>query len=130
MISSLGSYVGYNYEISENGTVRQARQEGEETAAVIGYNFNSVSICLDGDFDIQQPTQAQENALASLLAGVIARHSVPIANIHPHRFACGIPPYKSCYGNLLPDNWGQILVTDYLAKNKPVGIVDNSTNEC
>lgn len=110
--SSLGCYAGYTYEIAADGTIRQARQEGEETAAVIGYNKNSVSICLDGDFDTEQPTQAQASSLRQLLVEVQSRHNVPIKNIVPHRFACGNPPRKTCYGNLLANDWAQRLIID------------------
>lgn len=131
MLSSMNSYVGYNYEISAAGLIRQSRQEGEETAAVISYNFNSVSICLDGNFDIELPTQAQIDALTTLIIGVMARHSVPLENIHPHRFACDVPPYKSCYGNKLSDTWAQDLITQSkLLNNSVKGIDDVSKNEC
>jgi N-acetylmuramoyl-L-alanine amidase len=106
MVSSLGFYVGYNYEISRDGVVRKAREEGEETAAVKGYNKNSVSICLDGDFDNEDPTDAQKTALSKLLKEVKERHSIPIENIRPHRAVAN----KTCYGKRLKDDWAQNLV--------------------
>lgn len=106
MKSSLGWYVGYNYEISRDGVVRQARVEGEETAAVKGYNKNSVSIALDGNFDIELPTEAQKTALTKLLKEVRDRHGVPIENIRPHRSVA----QKSCYGSRLPDDWAMSLL--------------------
>lgn len=119
--SSLGFYAGYNYEISANGTVRQARAEGEETAAVIGQNKNSVSVCLDGNFDIEDPTLQQKQALRKLLVEIMARHSnLSYKVILPHRSMCGIPPYKSCYGSRLADDWAQIL----LLSPEKVGVND------
>ena len=108
-MSSLGYYVGYTYEISATGQVRQARKEGEETAAVIGENRRSISICLDGNFDMEMPTLAQAQALKKLMTEIIARWGLTPHKIFPHRDFCGTPPYKSCYGNLLPDNWGQLV---------------------
>lgn len=105
-ISSMGFYVGYNYEIAKDGTVRQARKDGEETAAVKGYNFCSISICLDGNFDIELPTPMQVMALKSLLKQKAAQYSVPLENILPHRHFAS----KSCYGSRLADNWAQSLV--------------------
>lgn len=105
-ISSLGLYVGYNYEIAKDGTVRQARKDGEETAAVKGYNFCSLSICLDGNFDIELPTPMQVMALKNLLKQKSAQYGVPLANILPHRHFAN----KTCYGSKLDDNWAQSLV--------------------
>lgn len=141
MLSSLGSYVGYNYEIAANGQIRQARQEGEVTAAVIAFNLNSVSICLDGNFDVEMPTQGQCDALARLILQIMARHAVQLENIHPHRFACGNPPgsvltpsnppYKTCYGDKLSDTWAQDLVVQYQKKNTVIApIKDVSKNGC
>ena len=86
--------------------VRKAREEGEETAAVKGYNKNSVSICLDGNFDIELPTEAQKTALTALLKEVRERHVIPIENIRPHRSVA----QKSCYGSRLPDDWAMSLL--------------------
>lgn len=110
--SSLGFCVGYTYEISAAGRVRQARAEGEETAAVIGFNKSSISICLDGNFDLEPPTLEQSVSLRRLLIGVQDRHAVPLHSILPHRARCGVPPYKSCYGRRLSDSWARDLVTD------------------
>ena len=106
MKSSLGFYVGYNYEISKAGIVRKAREEGEETAAVKGYNKNSVSICLDGDFDQEIPSTGQKEALTKLLREVMARHNVSASKIVPHRTFAN----KTCYGKRLSDDWARSLV--------------------
>lgn len=106
-ISSLGFYVGYNYEIAKDGTVRKAREDGEETAAVKGYNFCSLSICLDGNFDIELPTPMQTIALKNLLKDKMAKYSVPLSQVLPHRHFAS---YKSCYGSKLADDWAQKLV--------------------
>lgn len=108
-LSSMGFYVGYTYEIAADGTVRQARAEGEETAAVLGQNTSSISICLDGNFDIEMPTLAQVLALQKLLLEVSTRFHITPHKIFPHRFYCGTPPYKSCCGSMLPDNWGTLV---------------------
>lgn len=121
--SSLGIFVGYTYEISASGFVRQARAEGEETAAVIGFNRKSVSICLDGNFDIEKPTLAQVKALRTLIINIMARTNVPITNVLPHRSECGTPPYKTCYGSQLSNTWAQ----DIVLKPAEFGITDDQS---
>lgn len=137
--SSLGLYVGYTYEIAANGTVRQARAIGEETAAVIGYNFNSVSICLDGNFDIEKPTIAQMKALRALLVEIMGMKGVTVSirNVLPHRGSYDLlhePEQKSCYGRLLPDTWAQSLVlqpeVDGIDENPPLGEAQTVDRGC
>lgn len=110
--SSLGHYAGYNYEISKNGTVRQARADGEETAAQIGLN-HELSICLDGNFDIELPTKEQTEALTKLLQDKCKEHNISYTNILPHRIAEEMhfgQRRKSCYGSKLTDDWARNLV--------------------
>ena len=105
--SKLGYYGGYTYEIAKDGTTRQFRQIGEQTIAVYGHNHNSVSIALDGDFDGELPTEAQHDALRSLLARLVAEYDVDLTKIVPHRAKAT----KTCYGRRLPDDWARNLLT-------------------
>lgn len=102
-ISSIGYYVGYQYYIDNQGTVRQARADNEEGAHTIGKNNSSIGICLAGNFDIETPTASQVLALRNLVQKKMAMYNIPIENVVPHRkFA-----QKSCYGKLLSDTWAQ-----------------------
>ena len=77
--SSLGYYLGYNYEISAKGKVRQARKDGEFTAACYQDNMNDgrcIHICLDGNFDIEKPTPAQIYALRDLLRKLVKNNNL------------------------------------------------------
>lgn len=103
--SSLGYYVGYNYEISALGKITQARADGEETAACVGHNKDSIHIALDGNFDIEYPTNDQVRALTNLIREKMAVHSIRIVDIIPHRKFAN----KSCYGSLLADDWAMHL---------------------
>ena len=106
MISSLGYYIGYHYYISKDGTIKQGRADTDEGAHTIGYNTQSLGICLAGNFDATLPTPAQESALRNLLTTLSTKYSIPLENIVPHRkFAV-----KTCYGNKLADNWASLLV--------------------
>lgn len=115
MKSSLGWYVGYTYEISEAGIVRQARAVGEETAAVFGYNHNSVSICLDGNFDVELPTVEQIGALRGLLRGLVKEYGIDPNNILHHRAKAT----THCFGTNLPDDWARNIYADGLTKDEP-----------
>lgn len=106
MKSLLGWYVGYTYYIAKDGTITQTRNDGEIGAHTVGYNGNSIGICLAGNFDATLPTEAQVASLKKLLTEKAKKFNVPPANIVPHRnFAM-----KTCYGNKLPEDWARKLV--------------------
>lgn len=108
MISSLGYYVGYQYYISKDGTVKQARLDTDEGAHTKGYNSQSIGICLAGNFDATYPTQAQIDSLKKLINEKAKQYNIGKESIVPHRkFAV-----KTCYGNRLADDWAAKLLDD------------------
>ena len=83
----MGFYLGYNYEISKAGKVRQARADGETTAAAYQENMNDgrcIHICLDGHFDNEKPMPAQIFALRDLLRRLVKEYSINKDNIVFH----------------------------------------------
>lgn len=103
LISSTGFYGGYNYLLERDGTIKQYRPDGEETAAQKGYNFDSLSICMAGNFDIEMPTQKQVSSLRQFLKSKMLKYNIPTDMIMPHR-SLG---QTSCYGNNLTDDWAK-----------------------
>lgn len=67
--SSLGFYIGYQKWIASDGKLFIARRDNEEGAHTVDpnrpghYNKNSVGICLQGNFEIERPTDAQLRTL-------------------------------------------------------------------
>lgn len=107
-LSSLGYYVGYHYWIEKDGTTRQARTDGEIGAHTLGQNYTALGIGLAGNFDVEQPTEAQVASLGALLSRLCLAHGIADDQIFPHR---KYNP-KTCYGNLLADTWAQgVLLT-------------------
>lgn len=93
---------GYNYEISKVGGVHQFREDGSPTAAQYQQNMNdgrAISICLDGNFDIEVPTDEQCRALYELITEKMNEFDIPRQNVFPHRH---VAKYKSCWGRLVP----------------------------
>jgi len=116
-ISSLGFYVGYHYVIEKDGTVQQARKDNEEGAHTYGQNFNSIGICLVGDFDFEWPTHEQIVSVGALIETKQREHSIPIEALYPHIHYNN----TSCYGTRLPDDWAkQVLAWFELAKAENV----------
>lgn len=127
--ASLGLYVGYNFIIWPDGTWVQARRIGELTAAQTGYNHNSVSICIAGNFDINPSTgksvdeftKAQRDALKHLVITLVEGRWAEFelapetklvlsgARIWMHRRVAD----KSCPGNSIPDDYGKNIMVEY-----------------
>ncbi len=115
-ISSLGYYLGYNYEIAPSGRLRQARADGEQTAAVTeswathgvfprytGWmnDGRCIHICLDGNFDVEKPMPEQVYALRDLMKQKCTQYGIPAKNIYFHR---NFAP-KTCPGRNLELGW-------------------------
>ena len=109
---SLGwGMIGYHYEIAKNGKLYKGRNEnmvGAHTKEE-SMNYKSIGICLDGNFDVELPTEEQQDTLKDLIVDIMGRHTIPSQNIFPHRH---FATYKSCYGSNLHDDWVRKLVEE------------------
>lgn len=104
--SSLGYWGGYNFYIEKLGKIIQFRAIGEETAAQLGHNKDSVSICLAGNFTkgIDMLTPEQIKSLKELIDWLIDM-GIKLQDIVPHRFL----QMTECYGSALSDDWARNL---------------------
>lgn len=101
--SSLGYYGGYNYEVAADGSIKQFRVDGEQTVSQYQQNMNdgrALSICMDGDFDIEDPTPAQKETVAKWLKEKMEKYGILKENVFPHRHIAD----KTCPGTRLPDD--------------------------
>lgn len=135
-----GSFIGYNFIIWPDGTLKQYRYIGEETAAQYGHNKDTISICLAGNFTkgAELPTFEQKMKLKQVISALLDLSTIhnplnfqllmPFVldlskdRIKPHRF------YQSntaCYGNALGDNWAEQLISQNMAQNNN----ENTVNE-
>lgn len=129
--SKLGHFGGYNFIIERNGSWVQHRAIGEATAAQRGHNFDTISICLIGNFNklnglfIDNPMVEQIATLKYLLSAFMENRpemyekigikiapdtkiKIPAYNIVPHRY---FRPTQ-CYGDGLSDSWARSLIMD------------------
>lgn len=102
-LSNRGFYVGYHYCINHAGDIVQTRELDEVGAHSRGFNFDSIGICLEGDFTKKHPSEAQKYALGKLLVFLVNRLRIDPADIRPHRNFGN----TSCYGDLLSDEWAR-----------------------
>lgn len=115
--SSLGWFVGYHYMIFGDGTVKQYRADSDVGAhcSQQSMNFHSIGICVIGNFDnpsstpklkSETPSSAQVVSLKRLVSDLMVKYRIGGDLIYPHRYFAP----KSCYGNVLPDNWVQSII--------------------
>lgn len=104
-ISKLGFHVGYHRVIEKDGSVQIARGDLERDCDAFGKNFDSLSVCLVGNFNTEDPTPEQIAALGPLLAIWCKKYNLSVFNIHAHRFF----GKTACYGSRLRDNWASIV---------------------
>lgn len=83
--SSFGYYTGYHYYIEYSGLLYKARSIFEEGAHARGYNKTSIGIALQGNFNNEQPTQAQLEALEDLIGELQEKYGIPNKMILGHR---------------------------------------------
>ena len=104
--------IGYHEFIEKDGDVWLGRPAHYHGAHVKedGWNSESYSICLAGNFDAFLPVPEQEKVLAERLKLALERFKLTEADIVPHRSVLGNPPYKQCYGKKLAESWARDLL--------------------
>lgn len=89
--------IGYHYVIDRAGRVWEGRNIAYQGAHVSENNENNLGIMCLGNFDQQQPTQAQLGSLRSTLVALMKQHRVPARKVYTHQ---EIKP-TSCPGKVL-----------------------------
>lgn len=121
-------YTGYTIVSFPDGTWVQTRRIGDETAAQVGHNFDTISICFVGNFmkrsngqPVDTMTPAQIATGIKLIKGIMAldfsglglivtpgtSFKLSVSNIQPHRILQ--PNHTDCHGTYLPNDWGRQL---------------------
>lgn len=102
--------IGYHYVIEyvdEMVVIRDGRVEDEYGAheyrkmlnrfgKLVSINFQSIGICLVGDYDKSEPLEDMYSTLESLVSKLIKKYSIPVSNILGHREIDGV--HKTCPG--------------------------------
>ena len=74
--------IGYHYVIRKDGTIEEGRPHWTVGAHAYGDNDHTIGIHVCGNFEIGEPTQAQIESLAMLLANVCYDYGLPIDKDH------------------------------------------------
>ena len=83
--------IAYNYLIEGDGEYNAGRPEGVCGAHCraringISMNYQSIGVCLTGDFTKEKPSQEQLQTLRMLLKDIRERYDIPAENILGHK---------------------------------------------
>ena len=75
--------IGYHYYVRKDGSVWRGRPEDTIGAHTIGYNYSSIGICFEGNFERETMSAEQLAAGRELLADILSRY--PGIEISGHR---------------------------------------------
>lgn len=76
--------IGYHYIIDRAGRVWEGRPVIYQGAHVRNHNPHNIGVMLMGNFELQQPTQAQLAALEKLVTDLRHIYDVPVNRIYTH----------------------------------------------
>ncbi len=68
--------IGYNFYISKDGSIYAGRPESSEGAHTIGENSRSIGICLEGNFQKEEVTEAELNSLINLSLYISLKYDI------------------------------------------------------
>ena len=74
--------IGYHYVVRKDGTVEVGRPHWTVGAHAYGKNSHTIGIHVCGNFEIGEPTDAQIESLAMLLANLCTDYGLPIDRDH------------------------------------------------
>ncbi len=99
--------IGYHYIVDERGQIYEGRQGGKFVVGGHAYcnNIGTVGIVLLGNFEVEQPSQAQAKSLQWLLADLAKTYNIdpksPV-NFHGKKFDAPIVRHKDLLSTLCP----------------------------
>jgi N-acetylmuramoyl-L-alanine amidase len=75
--------IAYHFYVRKDGTIYKGRPIDTQGGHTTGYNWNSVGICAEGNFEVEQMSTAQREAMAWIVDYV--RKYYPNIQVGPHR---------------------------------------------
>jgi hypothetical protein len=77
--------IGYHLVIDRAGRLWSGRPLKYQGAHVKDHNERNLGIMVLGNFELQEPTEAQLNTLTASLAGLMRRFNLGTERVHTHR---------------------------------------------
>ncbi|WP_243129562.1 MULTISPECIES: peptidoglycan recognition family protein [Clostridium] len=68
--------IGYNFYIRKDGNIYRGRPEEYTGAHTVGKNYESIGICLEGNFQEENPTEEEKDSLIKLSTDMIIKYNI------------------------------------------------------
>lgn len=78
--------IGYHYFINKKGEIYSGRPINFVGAHTEKHNTNSVGICLEGNFELEYPTEIQLDSLFWIIEKLALEFNISYDNIYPHKY--------------------------------------------
>ena len=97
--------IGYYYGVENvNGEyeILKGRMDNQTGAHAIGFNHNSLGVCVIGNFDQAPPTEEQLDPTRRLIRSLMAAYNIPASKVIGHRETYSlrkVPVIKTCPGS-------------------------------
>ena len=83
--------IGYHYYVRKDGSIYKGRDEKYAGAHCLGKNSTSIGICAEGDFEQEQMSEVQKNAIIELIADIKTRYNIKEIGGHKDYIATTCP---------------------------------------
>lgn len=77
--------IGYHFITMGDGSFKIGRPETAMGSHSVGFNYNTLGICVTGNFMTEKPSTAQIKTLIQILAALCKRHGLKASDIIGHR---------------------------------------------
>jgi N-acetyl-anhydromuramyl-L-alanine amidase AmpD len=99
--------IAYHYYVRRDGKIYRGRPEDMTGGHTTNWNWCSVGICFEGNFETESMSEAQRKAGAALVADIASRHPGIIPGRHSQFGATSCPgrlfPYEELVSKLNPE---------------------------
>jgi len=98
-------HIGYHYCIPMDGRVFQTLPEVIRGIHALGYNYESLAVCVFGNFEVEAPTIEQLKSLTDLFKAIAERYGLTYWQLYGHgsQRLCSVFPttFTACPGKNL-----------------------------
>lgn len=114
------SGIGYHYLVRQDGTIEEGRPEWAIGAHAGSANYNSIGICCEGNFEIEQMPAAQKKSVKELTADIKKRYAITKVQRHSEVSATACPGRNYPFSEIAGANVSDIKTEETKLQANPV----------
>lgn len=95
--------IGYHYYVRKDGNIYKGRSENIAGAHCPGYNYNTIGICAEGDFNTEGMGEKQKQAIKKLIMNIKSRYKIKYIKKHGEVISTSCPGAKYPFSEVITD---------------------------